>query len=300
MAESDTEVAKAWARHADWLHRHRPDLAAGLRDGTDEEGLEWLADHNVPSDWQQLWAIHDGEGTLLLDGWWFLPVLDGDESVRSAHARMAHVSGAGVRSDAVHCQGPVQPFVGHPAWIPIASDISGRLLCIDLAPADAGQVGQVIVLDEDVRRVLFDGVVSFLHACHRRAEEGQHPDDDLESSDWDEEDAVLGESLDIRPAPPTDNTPLPEIVPSPPAKSVAEPTVLAVAQRVDASLSQVDVMLSETLRAEGGTVFVRDITGQVVGFRVPAGAWPGAELRLASLGGDGTDLRVRVVAEAAH
>jgi cell wall assembly regulator SMI1 len=37
----------------------------------------------------------------------------------------------------------------NPGWIPLASDGGGNSICVDLAPADGGQLGQVILMDHE-------------------------------------------------------------------------------------------------------------------------------------------------------
>jgi len=53
--------------------------------------------------------------------------------------------------------GPIQPVWWNRRWIPFASELAGNLLCIDLAPAPGGTIGQIIDWDHECgpSRVLF-------------------------------------------------------------------------------------------------------------------------------------------------
>ena len=178
-------------------------------------------------------------------------------------------------------------------------------MCIDLAPLDGGARGQVILLQEDHRRVLYDGPGSLFADCLIRMEMGVHPDEepDHETDEW----AGQG-ALHAQPATPAapvaadgeseTAAPIPPPPPPQPAEVIQEPTVRAVAEQAD-EVAEATIQLDADERADGCTVFVRQLTGDVVGVRVPAGAWDGARLRIPGLGGRSLDLVLVVGAAVA-
>lgn len=67
----------------------------------------------------------------------------------------------------------------HAAWIPFAQDGGGNAYALDLAPAEGGTVGQVIVIgpDEDFRRVLAPSLTQFFQDAAGRPFELDEGDD---------------------------------------------------------------------------------------------------------------------------
>lgn len=47
--------------------------------------------------------------------------------------------------------GRVQPVIGSPLWIPVGTDGAGNAYAVDLAPGTNGHVGQVVLLDHEMR-----------------------------------------------------------------------------------------------------------------------------------------------------
>ncbi len=67
---------------------------------------------------------------------------------------------------------PIQPIWWHRRWIPFASDLTGNLSCVDLAPAAGGTVGQIIDWDHECgpSRVLFPSFAQLLAALAEQVE----------------------------------------------------------------------------------------------------------------------------------
>ena len=76
----------SWSDVESALHATNPLLLEGLRPPASRDALAWLEAAGVPEAWLSLWAEHDGQTHRidgLFDGWTFLPVLDGADSVAS-------------------------------------------------------------------------------------------------------------------------------------------------------------------------------------------------------------------------
>lgn len=161
-------IAEIWARIESWLATHAPELLAGLLPGLTEAALarfEAALGVQLPNDLRYSLSYHAGQrpesyGVL---GVWTL--LAADESL--ARWRMLNeVCGS---SDVVppspdQVLGPVQLVWWTASWIPIAGDGAGSLLCADLAPADSGAVGQIVLFlhDEPWREVVAPSFHVFL------------------------------------------------------------------------------------------------------------------------------------------
>lgn len=298
------EIVAAWTEVRAWLKSHRPDLFHDLRPGADAETLAALVGLGVPEEWCALWEANDGAGFVLFDGWSWLPVRGVVDSVLAEHEVLCEQAASSEERDPPATDGPVRADWGNSDWIPFAVDFSGCLLCIDLAPLDGGTRGQIIALDDESRRVIYDGPGSLFADCLLRMEMGVHPDEepDNDTDEWVEEQgfpprpagpAVAGAPAEPEAAP----APIPPVTPSKPAEVIAEPTVHAEAALAD-DCAEAHIVLTPAERATGSTVFVRIPSGDVVGVRVPPGAWDGARLRIPGLAGESLDL-VLVVGAAA-
>ncbi len=287
------EILAAWSEVRAWLHDQRPDLHDELRPGADDETLAELAALGLPDTWRVWWEANDGGGPVLYDGWTWLPVRGVVDSVLSEYEALMEMAEHLEHESPPTTVGPVRAVWGHRDWIPFAVDVNGGLLCVDLAPLPGGVRGQVILVEEDMRRVLYDGPGSLFADCLIRMEMGVHPDDepDGDTDEWavsaDDDGSVAAfepPSKSVQPGPPKPPPPPPV-----PAEVALEPTVRSEAVLQD-GLAEASIPLETDERSNGATVFVRQITGDVVGVRVPAGAWDGAKLRLPGLGGEGLDL----------
>jgi len=296
-----TEVRSTWSEVRAWLAEARPDLAAELRPGADDEALAELAALGLPEEWRAWWKTNDGAGPVLFHGWTWLPVRGVVDSVLSEYDALLEMATHLAHESPPAAEGPVQPVWGHRDWVPFAVDFAGCLLCIDLAPAEGGHRGQVILVDDDTRKVLYDGPASFFADCLMRMEMGIHPDDepDPDTDEWAGEgnfDHMVAGQAPPPPPEPKVAPPVPKAPPKP-AELAREPTVRAEAVQHN-GCAVATILLDAAERSKGGTVFVRQLGGHVVGVRVPAGAFDGARLRLPGLGGEGVDLELVVSAGA--
>jgi cell wall assembly regulator SMI1 len=294
-------VLATWSEIRAWLKEARPELFADLRPAVGEDGLSALVALDLPDEWRAWWGANDGAGLVLFEGWSWLPVQGVVDSVVAEHEALLEMAVQLVSEPPPRAEGPVEALWGHRKWIPFAVDFSGRFLCVDLAPKAGGTVGQVIVIDDAERRVLYDGLHSMLSDCLLRMEMGVHPDDDPdpESEEWDGEAVAeaaptgpVAASFEKAQLPPRPKLPT---EPPKPAHIWDAPEVRGQAVAADGG-ARVEVSLSESERSEGATVFVSQLSGDIVGVRVPAGAWDGARLVLTGLGGEGQDLMLVVAA----
>ncbi len=141
-----------WTRFEEWLSEHWPAGLASLNPpATDEQiaRLETALGCKLPDDYVSCLKIHNGQDTNvggLFDGSEFLStdeilaqwtvwkdLLDGGE-----FAGINSNPASGVRNDWWHA-----------GWIPFTHNGGGDHLCLDLAPAPAGNVGQVISMWHD-------------------------------------------------------------------------------------------------------------------------------------------------------
>jgi len=298
MSTTPAEVAAAWAPIQAWLQSERPDLAEGLQPAASKDALDELAALGVPAEWRALWAQHDGEGPVLLGGWSFLPVNGGTESVLVERDNLLEMGRHLAEEPPPTVVGPARAVWAHSGWIPFATDYSGCFLCIDLAPTHEGRMGQVLLVDDDERRVVYAGLLELLDECRSRMEDGFHPDDELDLDNWTEDLADPTQSVrkptNLSEQAPTQE-PLKAAVPTPPAESVAEPEVRGAAELID-GVARLELVLTGVEQAEGTTAFVRSLDDNILGVRIPKGGCAGARLRFPGLGGAGHDLLLVVEA----
>ncbi|MDI1482707.1 SMI1/KNR4 family protein [Polyangium sp. y55x31] len=134
-------AAAATRRVAAWLQKHA--LEEALRPPVRDVSVQALAKalgKPLPPELVAMWKVHDG-----------LPIFEyaglGAAASRKMRAGLESLRKKGKFDDhEVFEQSTprVRSVKWHEAWIPIAQDGCGNLYCIDLAPARAGRVGQII------------------------------------------------------------------------------------------------------------------------------------------------------------
>ncbi|MFD2721930.1 SMI1/KNR4 family protein [Hymenobacter monticola] len=145
-------MQETWVRFENWLQTNAPQLLSNLNPGASETALDKLArtlNVSLPDDFLAFYRIHDGQhsqdGGLLngeellstqrmLDEWtvWNDLLTSGDFS--DAESSPAN----GVRADWWNSR-----------WLPLTYDGAGNHCCLDLAPAEGGQYGQIIRMWHD-------------------------------------------------------------------------------------------------------------------------------------------------------
>ena len=142
-----------WNKYKNWLASNFPEGIAALNAGaTDEElvEVESVVGLKLSPDYRKWLAIHNGEhhdGPALLCSNEFLStsriIYEWKTMVEIAETQIDDFTSESNPPDAI------RPDWWNRSWIPISSDGSGNLECIDLAPGPAGTVGQIIDFDHE-------------------------------------------------------------------------------------------------------------------------------------------------------
>ncbi|AOB25797.1 MULTISPECIES: SMI1/KNR4 family protein [Bordetella] len=147
-----------WAAFEAYLRGNAPALLADLNPPATEETLRSLQQQlgvDLPEDFLDFLRGHDGQkghadslfgdyeflsSDRILDAWAFWKKQSESSSLRDGDAEPA----AGVHANWWNTK-----------WIPFAANGSGDYLCLDLAPAEGGSVGQVISVwhDDGARKI---------------------------------------------------------------------------------------------------------------------------------------------------
>ncbi|BDI28747.1 hypothetical protein CCAX7_007980 [Capsulimonas corticalis] len=150
---------KLWKRLEDYLEVNAPVMRECLANGATEAELtelEAAVGHTLPSDVRLSLLRHNGQnlvngdpggGTLIPCGFRLLTL--SDMLVEWTEHRNVAEYLKGERDPEIANPG-VKPFFHHPAWIPIAADIGGNSICVDLDPGEGGSVGQIIEFNHDL------------------------------------------------------------------------------------------------------------------------------------------------------
>ncbi|HLJ97345.1 MAG TPA: SMI1/KNR4 family protein [Gemmataceae bacterium] len=146
-----------WRRLESWIRENAPEILATLQPGATTEELQQAEDElrvALPKSVRDFYRIHNGQATdkygftaqMFLYGWQ-VPNLKrvvhqwkGWKEVleRGAFQGVRSTPDKGVRNDWWNVK-----------WIPVTQNASGDHLCIDLAPAKGGAVGQMISVWHD-------------------------------------------------------------------------------------------------------------------------------------------------------
>lgn len=160
--DQSVSVAESWQRIEAWLGEHAKALAKSLSKGAPAGQLQELETQlgvTLPGEFKQSLAIHDGQKEdcdfIPDDGigsFYLLCIKDIPKEWKQWNRLLA----IGEFKDAKTNQdkGVAQGW-WNSAWIPFASNGAGDFLCIDLAPALDGAIGQIIrVRHDDPARVV--------------------------------------------------------------------------------------------------------------------------------------------------
>ncbi len=151
-------MAQAWAQLEAWLKQEEPALLRSLGKPASPEALAELEAKlklSLPDDFKAALSVHDGQKgeEPLFEGEFFL-------STKGVLSQWRTWTKLMKSPDMAECSGApdegIRPDWFHPAWIPFTHDGMGNHLCLDLAPAEGGQVGQIIRVwhDEDERQLI--------------------------------------------------------------------------------------------------------------------------------------------------
>lgn len=150
-------MADAWGRIERWLKAHAPAILADMRPGASPAEIRATEEQlgcTFPEPVREWFATHDGTASCaLLEYWDLYSLAEVVAAWKTMKALYDDGTFAEFESDPI---GPIRTEWWHPAWVPLTGEPGGNHLCLDLAPADGGSVGQVIswVHDDSVREVV--------------------------------------------------------------------------------------------------------------------------------------------------
>jgi cell wall assembly regulator SMI1 len=152
------EILRDWQRLEACLKKHAPFLLDTLNGGAHPEQIaaaEKALSVSLPEEMRALYRLHDGQKSRddsFLGGvtWLSLENILGEWKIWKELLDSRTFEGTqsdpdpGIRND-----------WWHPAWIPFTYNGAGDHLCVDLAPAPQGRLGQIITMwhDEGMRNI---------------------------------------------------------------------------------------------------------------------------------------------------
>ena len=148
-----SSMVSLWQQYEAWLSAHFPEGLEGLTPGASLQQLRELQSAlgvDLSPAFQAWASVHNGQvqGSVgLLDG---NELLSSDDMLEQ-WAGMNKLLDQGLlpASGESDPPGATAPVWWSKRWIPIASDGSGNLVCIDMAPGPTGTMGQIIDFDHE-------------------------------------------------------------------------------------------------------------------------------------------------------
>ena len=172
-------MEKVWQKIDNWLRANASEIASDLLTGATQEEFAEVEKHiqiQFTQDFKQSYLIHNGQqgyADPLMGEWKILSL----KHIRSEWDIMKKLYDESVFSDAISEPiGEIKSDWWNPKWIPIASNGSGDLICLDLDPDIGGNIGQVISfwhMDER-REKLADNFQIWLQKFADDLESGQY------------------------------------------------------------------------------------------------------------------------------
>lgn len=154
--------AESWKRIEAWLKEHKPRRWAALHTGASPEDLalvEKTVAQILPEDFKEAYRVHNGQenghGDLVPclaehEAGYFLMPTEAMVSEWKSWKSLAEI-GEFAGQEASPDQG-IEGVWWNPGWVPFASNGGGDSICLDLAPAPGGVVGQVITMNHASRK----------------------------------------------------------------------------------------------------------------------------------------------------
>ncbi len=180
-------IESLWVRLESWARNNAPEITAELNNGADSEDIEALEavlGVTLPPNFKASLAIHDGED----DGW---PCrvfaehgayLSTTRIVEEWRDRQRHAEefasdpGEDALDDVVAVDGPVQPKLFMPGWVPFMECNGDVFWAIDFSPAPGGTHGQIIEVDWEACSwsVIADSFTAFFDDYVTDLEQGEY------------------------------------------------------------------------------------------------------------------------------
>jgi cell wall assembly regulator SMI1 len=152
MERGEPEMSTLWRQLEAWLSTHWPDGLSSLNPPATQEdisALEAALGAKLPPSFIDCLKVHNGQSDAagLFDGFEFLSTGE----ILDQWSAWSDLLDAGELDGMVSEPEPgVRPDWWHVRWIPITHNGGGDHVCLDLAPAGKGQVGQVITMWHDM------------------------------------------------------------------------------------------------------------------------------------------------------
>ncbi|MBA4017757.1 MAG: hypothetical protein C0483_11335 [Pirellula sp.] len=157
-------VAESWRRIESELNKSEQILKRWLSPPAgagDFLELERMCKRPLPPDMRACWQTHNGQphGAAMLSVPHAYEWLDGAEGlfrllplaeIIEEARRMQSLADQNVFDDvSVDAENGIQPVAWHKGWLPIAANFCGDLWCVDVAPAENGIPGQIILVSSE-------------------------------------------------------------------------------------------------------------------------------------------------------
>lgn len=173
-----------WSRIEAWLKTNAPESIDVLNMGaTDKQisELEELLSIQLPEDVKSSYRIHDGQsidGFGLMDGCEFLSL----ERIKDEWNVWKGLLDSGAFQTEDGQDLGCEPMLGvsnvwwSPKWIPLTYDGGGNHVCLDLNPAEGGDIGQIITMwhDDGERKIIASGFRDWLQKYADELESGSY------------------------------------------------------------------------------------------------------------------------------
>jgi cell wall assembly regulator SMI1 len=142
-----------WTKYEVWLGNEFSQGQQGLNQGATEDeiaALEAVLGARLPDDYRSLLRIHNGQKPDSVGLLWSDEFLSTSRILSEWQVMMKLLDeGQFLHRSESSPEHAIKPDWWNPLWVPITSDGSGNLACLDLSPGSAGTIGQVIDFDHE-------------------------------------------------------------------------------------------------------------------------------------------------------
>lgn len=172
-----------WDRIEKWIEANAPAIMEDIKPGASESDfgeLERMIKATLPADVKSSYAIHDGQVGHSSG------IIDGEELLCLGRIMQEWSVWEELWKDGEFKDSTSAPAAGikddwwNPLWIPITYDGAGNHYCIDLDPAEGGNVGQIIRMwhDEESRELIASSFTEFMTSFADDLEQGKYVSDE--------------------------------------------------------------------------------------------------------------------------
>jgi cell wall assembly regulator SMI1 len=140
-------MEELWHRLIELMRPHAPDVENWLNVGATEQQLraaEEAMGVQLPDEVKEFYRIHNGQSRGSHDFWQGGELLSLERVVEEWKIWKGLLDGGDFDDAKGVPEGPIKADWWNPSWIPLTSNGGGDHHCLDLDPAEGGNVGQVI------------------------------------------------------------------------------------------------------------------------------------------------------------